>query len=284
MPEPVTRIFSDVHYGDHSSRVRSLSQLLPLTEGASRLVVNGDMLDTRQGPNPAHTEACRADVRGFVERAGIPVTFLTGNHDPDFSNLHSLDLAGGKVFVIHGDILFDSIVPWGHDAEPIRRNVRSALDSLPPGAGQVLEERIRVFRGVASCVHQRHQAERSPIKYVWRFVTDTIWPPHSALTILRAWRDMPKLASALAQRHRPRAEFIVVGHTHRPGIWETANGVTVINTGSFTLPFGAYAVDLTDSLLKVRRIQLRGGDFHAGPTLAEFALAEPEAIPHHGAR
>jgi predicted phosphodiesterase len=279
--ETITRIFSDVHYGDRSSRVRSLSQLLPLARGVGRLVLNGDMLDTRAGPNPAHTEACRADVRDFTARIGIPMTFLTGNHDPNFSDLHTLDFAGGRVFVIHGDILFDSIVPWGHDAAPIQRDVRAALAALPPGADQILEERILVFRGVAASVRQRHQAERHPLRYAYRFVTDTIWPPHSAVSILRAWRDMPRLASALARRHRPGARFILVGHTHRPGVWPCGNGVTVINTGSFTRPFGAYAVDLTGSRLTVRRIREGNGEFHAGRVVAEFALAESGAILHH---
>jgi predicted phosphodiesterase len=278
--ETITRILSDVHYGDHSSRVRSLDQLLPLTAGVGHLVLNGDMLDTRQGPNPAHTEACRAEVGRFIGRAGVPVTFLTGNHDPDFSDRHTLELAQGQVFVIHGDILFDSITPWGHDAEPIQQSVRAALAALPPGAAQVLEERIRVFRRVAGSVRQRHQAERHLFKYVYRFVTDTIWPPHSALSMLHAWRDVPGLAAALARQHRPRAKFIVIGHTHRPGIWSTAGGATVINTGSFGLPFGGQAVDVTERRLTVRRLRMRQGAFHAGPVVAEFALAEAEAMPH----
>jgi predicted phosphodiesterase len=277
LAETITRILSDIHYGDHSSRVRSLSQLAPLTAGIGRLVINGDMLDTRAGPNPAHTEACRAEVRDFVARAGVPVTFLTGNHDPDFTEQHTLEFAGGQVFVIHGDILFDSITPWGHDAEPIRRSVQAGLAALPPGADQVLEERIRVFRRVAAAIPQRHQAERQRVKYVYRFLTDTIWPPHSALSMLRAWRDTPGLASALTQRHRPRAKFVVTGHTHRPGIWNV-QGVTVINTGSFSFPFGGQAVDLTADHLTVRRIRMQGGNFVPGPVIAEFALAEADAM------
>jgi predicted phosphodiesterase len=280
--DTLTRIISDVHFGDRSSQVGSLAQLAPLLAGVDRLVVNGDMLDTRDGPNPSHTEACRAEVRHFVASAGVPITFLTGNHDPDFSETHTLDLAGGRVFVIHGDIIFDEITPWGHDAEPIRRKVRAALAALPPGADQVLAERIRVFRRVAASIPQRHQAERHPIKYVYRFVTDTVWPPHSALSMLRAWRDAPGLAAALARQHRPRAGFVVTGHTHRPGVWTGPGGVAVINTGSFSLPFGARTVDVTDRRLVVRRIVRKRGQFVPGPVVAEFTLAESGAMPHHG--
>jgi predicted phosphodiesterase len=281
--EAVTRIFSDIHYGDRMSRVRSLGQLRPLCEGIERLVLNGDTLDVRIGPDPAYTEARRAEVREFVAQAGVPVTLLTGNHDPDLTAQHALELAGGEVFVFHGDILFECIVPWGHDAEPIRRAVRAGLAALPPGDDQVLEERIRVFRRVAAATPQRHQAERHPLKYAYRFVTDTVWPPHGAINMLRAWRDGPRLAAALARRHRPRARFVLVGHTHRPGVWSMPDGVTVINTGSFSPPWGGCAVDLTALRLTVRRIEPRDGEFHPGATIAEFALAEAAAMPHHDA-
>jgi len=63
-----------------------------------------------------------------------------------------------------------------------------------------------------------------------------------------------------------------LGHLHHPGIWRRPNGVTVINTGSFSRPFGAYVVDLTPNRLIVRRIIRRGGEFSPGHTLAEFPL------------
>jgi predicted phosphodiesterase len=283
LSEPVTRIFSDIHYGDRLSRVHRLAQLAPLCAGIDRLVLNGDTLDTRAGPNPAHTEGGRAAVADFVARAGVPVTFLTGNHDPDFSDQHQLELADGEVFVIHGDVLFDCIVPWGRDAEPIRRAVRAGLAALPPGAERELEARVAVFRRVAASLEQRHQAERHPVKYAYRFLTDTVWPPLSAVNMLRAWRDLPRLAAELARTHRPRARYILVGHTHRPGVWTTANGVTVINTGSFSPPFGGMVADLSPTRLTVRRIEARGGAFHPGRTVAEFALGRAAAVPQHHA-
>ncbi len=281
--EAVLRILSDIHYGDRLSRAHTLAQLQPLCEGVDRLILNGDTLDTRDGPNPAHTARCRAEVADFVARAGVPVTFLTGNHDPDISDQHLLELADGEVFVIHGDVLFECIVPWGRDAEPIRRKIRAELAALPPGAGQRLEDRVAAFRRVAASLRQRHQAERHSLKYAYRFLTDTVWPPPSALNMLRAWRDLPRLAGQLAAEHRPRARFAVVGHTHRPGVWPTAAGVTVINTGSFSPPFGGMVADLSAGRLTVRRIEARRGAFHPGRTVAEFALGRVPAAHHHAA-
>ncbi len=283
MPEAVIRILSDIHYGDRLSRVRSFGQLRPLCAGIDALTLNGDTLDTRKGPNPAHTARCRAELAAFIAQVGVPVTLLTGNHDPDGSDLHALDYAGGDVFVIHGDILYDCIVPWGRDAKPIRRLVRAELAALPAGTARRLEERLLAFRRVAASLEQRHQAERHPVKYAYRFLTDTIWPPLSAVNMLRAWRDLPALAAGLAREHRPRARFILVGHTHRPGVWRTPSGVVVINTGSFSPPFGGYAVDLTPAALTVRRIESRHGEFHPGSIVAEFALGRTAGLAQHHA-
>jgi predicted phosphodiesterase len=84
---------------------------------------------------------------------------------------------------------------------------------------------------------------------------------------------MPARAAALGRRYRPRALFVVTGHTHRAGLWRMPEGITVINTGSFTLPIGAQAVDLAAGKLQVRRVDSRQGDFTPGEVIAEFPLA-----------
>jgi hypothetical protein len=100
-----------------------------------------------------------------------------------------------------------------------------------------------------------------------------VWPPLRVFRVLRAWQLTPVRAGELVRRHRPTAKFVLAGHTHRPGIWQTPAGVTMINTGSFCPPLGGYAVDLFDHRLAVRRIEPRGGEFRLGETIAEFALA-----------
>jgi len=273
VPGELTRIFSDIHYGDRASRVDRLDQLRPLLNGVTHLVLNGDTLDTRPGPLPVHTDECRAAVSKFFSSEVKKVTFLTGNHDADFSPLHHLDLADGKVFVIHGDIFFDDIVPWSNDAALIGRRIAEELRTLPPELHYHLDHRLGVLRRVAASIPQRHQSERNRLKHALHFVADSVWPPLRTFRVLRAWRTTPTRAVALAQRHRPAAQFILSGHTHRPGIWATSPGVTVINTGSFCPPLGGYVVDLAEDRLAVRRIDFRAGEFWAGDVFAEFPLA-----------
>jgi predicted phosphodiesterase len=262
-----------VHYADRSSRVHSLRQMRPLFDGATSLVLNGDTLDTRTGKNPARTREKRREVLEHFGSAGVPVTFLTGNHDPDLSEEHALELEGGRILVTHGDVLFDTIVPWSHDAGMIEGKVVAALAAIPNEESGTLESRLRAFRSVSAAIPQRHQSEPNLLRYCVRFANDTIWPPWRALSILRAWREAPGLAEAVARRHRPKAGFVLIGHTHKPGIWRMKSGLVVINTGSFCAPFGAFAADIGPGMLRVRRVQFKAGEFHPGPSVAEFPLS-----------
>jgi predicted phosphodiesterase len=271
LPAPFTRILSDLHYGDRASGVRDLTQIRPLLAGPTALIFNGDTIDTRPGPFPAHTAELSAHLAALLTTLDAPVTLLTGNHDPDLTAQHALDLVDGRVFVTHGDILFDDIVPWSKDAPEIRRLLAAALR---PEHRQ-LEARLALWRTVAAQIRQRHQSERHPVKYALRFAADTVWPPVRVFRILAAWRAAHPLAGRFAQHHRPGARFILTGHTHRPGVARTATGVISINTGSFCAPLGGTCVDLTPDRLIVRRIEPRAGAFHPGPTLAEFSLAHP---------
>ncbi len=266
------RIISDVHYGDRSCRVRSLDRLRPLLEGASAFVFNGDTLDTRPSEDAARTESLRREVLEFASSAPIPVTLLTGNHDPDLTGDSSLELAGGAVLVTHGDILFDAIVPWSKDAPVIRERIAAALAGAPRDGPGALEGRLAAFRSVAASVHQLHQSETNPLRYVAKLATDTVWPPHRVVSILKAWSQAPGRAAALAERHRPGARFIITGHTHRPGVWRMPSGVTVINTGSFSRPFGAMAAEVSDDGVRVRRVDERGGEYRPGREVAHFPL------------
>jgi predicted phosphodiesterase len=273
MPAEVIRIFSDLHYGDRSSRINHLAALAPLAEGAARVILNGDSLDTRPGPSPAHNAQTRADLEGFFSNWGPPVTFLTGNHDPDFTPYHYLDLSDGRIFITHGDILYPDIVPWGRDAPLVRRRMAAAWRASPVPKGTAsLAEQFAVQRAVALSIPQRHQSERNRWRYLRKMATDMVWPPWRVPATLAAWGAFPRLADHFVTRFRPQAEFMLTGHTHRPGLWRRTDGVTVINTGSLCRPFGALAVDLREESLRIRTIEPSGAEFRLGGVVAELRL------------
>lgn len=250
-----------------------LSQIRPLLEKADHIVMNGDTLDTRPGPNPRHTDACRREIHDFFRREAAATTFLTGNHDADFSDVHSLNLAEEAVFVVHGDVFFDNIVPWSADVPLIERLIAEDLRRSSPAERATLEYRLAMFRRVSAAIPQRHQSEKHGLKYLARIFADLAWPPWRTLWILRAWNLAPQQAAALTRRHRPKAKFVIAGHTHRPGIWRRNDELVVINTGSYCRPLTGTAVDVTESSVIVRSVDSRNGEFHLGAKLAEFPLA-----------
>jgi len=65
------RIVSDVHFAERASRVRSLGELRPLTEGVSLLVFNGDMMDTRPGPDDRRTARIRSMANANPARYSV---------------------------------------------------------------------------------------------------------------------------------------------------------------------------------------------------------------------
>lgn len=270
MSAPVIRIFSDLHYRDSESRLQSLDALVPLLAGADHIVLNGDTLDT-QPPAPA---AHLADVRAFFARHAGPVTFLSGNHDPDVSDRAELSLLDGRVWITHGDVLFDDIAPWSsHRAELARRLATLSLDPSADERGRI-ETRLRLNR--LACLNLPEPHDRSHRGLTTRVarMTHTLFPPHRLLAMVRAWCATPALARRLAGEQRSRARLVVLGHTHHPGVWhDRASGVTVVNTGTFCPPFGARFVELQGDRVRVVRIVWRRGAFHPGRIVAEFPLA-----------
>jgi predicted phosphodiesterase len=269
----VIRIFSDLHYGDRASALTDLEQLSPLLDGPTEIMLNGDTLDTRQGPNPSATAEGRAVARDFFASRSPPASWLTGNHDPDISDTHARELAGGEIFVTHGDILFEDLVPWGRDANVLKQRIAEELRRAPMNSQSPLTERFRAYRRAAATIPQRHQAEKDPLKYTLGFLADTIWPPTRILRVIRAWRETPLKADQFLDQNGLPAQILVMGHTHRLGAFRTPANRLLLNTGSVCPPGNAGVVDVHSDRVILRAIERRGGKFHPGRTLHEIALA-----------
>lgn len=274
MSETVTRIISDVHYCDPGSWVHRAGALAPLLGGVDRLIVNGDALDT-QIMDDAATRT--AELQDFIAAHVPENSYITGNHDPDISTTHELLLAQDRVWVTHGDVYFDDIAPWSQLVPELRRR----LSALGAGHSAVelekIETRFRLFR--QACLKLPRELDpngRGPWAKMLR-VGHALFPPNRFLAMLKVWRDLPQVASALARTQRPGARVLVSGHTHHPGVWPCPGGVVVINTGSFCLGRGALLVDLKGERVIVRKIERRKREFRVGETVAAFALA-PERV------
>ncbi|MCU0793291.1 MAG: hypothetical protein MUE42_10700 [Opitutaceae bacterium] len=275
MAAPRIRIFSDLHFGDRRSTLDRLAALDPLLAGADEIVLNGDSLDT---VIPGHAPRLAA-LRDHFAASSRAVHWISGNHDPDISAEAELLLAEGRVWITHGDVLFDGIAPWSHHAPELARLLANVPPPPPgsPAASNALADRLRRHRSACAAL-MASPAFIAPgtLPRPLRLLR-TLFPPRRLLAILRAWRDTPRLAIALARRHHPQARVVVIGHTHRPGVWRprTETDPWVINTGAFARPLGGAFVELHGERVLVRRIVRRAGAFYPGRTLADFTLPPP---------
>lgn len=263
------RILSDLHVYDSQSQIRDLGQLAPLLAGVRTLVLNGDSCEMRAGiPKP--------DVAGLklFFREKVPeVLFVTGNHDPEISDLHELLLADGRVWVTHGDICFTDLTPWSRQRADLRRAVNEILAQKPSAdLCEDLKLKFRVAREASRIVGVKLDPADARFQSRLLRFWDTFYPPRQILAMLQAWRELPVSAARLATIHHPSAQVIVTGHVHFPGVWFRSQAPTVINTGSFFSPLGGHLVDIIEDRVHVRRIRRYRGQFQPGTQVAEIKL------------
>ncbi len=266
----ITRILSDLHFGHRSSRVRDLSQIAPLLEGAGRVLFNGDTVEMLFTDERESGAAAIATLRGLCQEAGAEPVFLSGNHDPMLTETHFLELAGGAVFITHGDILFHGLSPWSVEAGLLKTAHTREMEALGHPAdlsGQFLALRRAVL--ALEPLGEQIRALRKP--GLLHAIARHLWPPSLPWHIARGWARTPFLAEAFASRHAPQSRFVVIGHTHFGGVWRVGPRV-VINTGSFLPLSRRFALDLDEDALSVRAIVFQGGLFRAGREVAKFRL------------
>lgn len=270
MPERIV-IISDTHLGRPHAAAISADVLRPLwqSSSASQFVINGDIAEVH---HPHHwSDAAKQVMRlhELCEHDGVALTLLSGNHDPYITDQRQLQLAEGRVFITHGDVLHPAVAPWSPAAGRIRSAFDLAMGKLDPDHPRDLETRLAIAQHASHAEWDElaHEAGQSTI---WRMLIR----PWAIAQVLWYWRIFPDLAASFAEEHAPDARFLVFGHTHRPGIWKRGER-TIINTGSFGFPGTPRAVIVEGDRLTVMRVVKRKAQYEFGKSaIAEFQIGE----------
>ena len=275
MSAPRLRIFSDLHFRDPRGLLHDLAHFAPLLGDADRVVFNGDSIDTQVPTMARHA----GELRDFAARSGRQIDWLTGNHDPDFSDHAELSLADGRVWITHGDVFFKAIAPWSHHAAEIRDRLSTVSAGLSDEELHRIETRLRLNRVVSHALPEEAGLFEPGLHRRAYRVARAIFPPRRLISILHAWATTPRLVAALARAQRPQARVVLLGHTHYPGVWRVPGrageaALTVVNTGSFTRPFGALFATLDGERLRVLRIRRAERGFQTGEAVADISLRE----------
>jgi exonuclease SbcD len=262
------RILSDLHFRDATTRLRRLEDLEPLLEGVDELWLNGDTCDNQTGLPAAEVES----IRRFF-RARVPtVRFLTGNHDPDISDDHWCATPDGRLCATHGDVFFEGAVPWDRQRAVLAARIRAAMSAHPGLDDATLAGRLALHRIACTGLPRECDPENPGHLHRLRRLVTEFWPPRQPLSMIHAWRSLPDRVAAVAPRWFPQAQIVVTGHVHLPRIWRRGT-LTIVNTGAFTGPLGAYLVDVVGDEVTVHRLKLRHGRWQAGPRVETVLLA-----------
>ena len=219
-----------------------------------------------------------AVIEEFCRRQGVELEVQRGNHDPDREGPAFRMLDQGQILVTHGDACFRFGSPWSPWARKLEgRLLKAEEEFLAEGHPDTMESRLELARRWAWVFHPRPRhfdGFAGQLETLWT----AAWPPRSPITILRLWAQGPRIVSDWLDRHAPEARMVVMGHTHRAGIWRRGRH-WIINTGAFH-PFGTpRLVDWEPGRVVVRRIARRGGSFRPGRVVRVLEQAGDEWRP-----
>ena len=263
------RILSDLHLRDASTRVQRIEDLARLLEGVDELWLNGDTCDNQSGMTPAELD----DVRRYFTSRVPKVRFITGNHDPDISDCHEATTADGQVWATHGDVFLDSIVPWSRVRDQLEQRLRDSLAADPSLDFTTFEGRIIAMRRACIGFGRECDPERKDTAHRLRRLVTEFFPPRQPAAMLNTWWTFPDRVVKATTRWRPSARIVVTGHVHFPRTWR--HGLhTVINTGAFSGPVGARAVDVHADRVEVRKIENQPDGWRATRVLTTIPLAK----------
>jgi UDP-2,3-diacylglucosamine pyrophosphatase LpxH len=277
-PTEPTLILSDLHLGHRASLIHDPEQLLPLFREAKTIVLNGDTAELRHQIDRPVGRTLAAHLARVCHSAGAKAIFLNGNHDPTISQIDHLDLASSQILVIHGDMLFLGVAPWSRQAYAYRRIHLRALEHLGPDALLNFEKRLLATKRTSLKLQLLEEPTTRSQFPSLELVGRQLWPPYRPFMILHAWWDTPRLGAKLLRTFRPDTRYLMIGHTHYPGCWQS-QGRVIINTGSFVPSFGALAVLLTESSFEIRKVTRYQKKFVLGKQLRAFGLSRAQSEP-----
>ena len=267
-------ILSDLHMGKTDAMVRSPKMLQPLWQGASGLVVNGDVAEVHDPRYQVKAAEDVLELHDLCESDRVDLTLLSGNHDPYISDIRHLLLHNKSVLITHGDALHPAIAPWCPSASLVREAHDKALSQLEPESRDELLGRLSVTQHAAN--EHWESYERSLQQSA---LHDILLRPWMVFQVLDYWRKVPQLAQSFVSQYAPKAKFFVFGHTHRQGVWRRGD-LTLINTGSFGFPGRPRGVVIEGNTLSVYRIHGRNGAFHFEDSpLVQYNLPKANTTP-----
>ncbi|MEE3002343.1 MAG: metallophosphoesterase [Planctomycetota bacterium] len=245
-------VLSDLHFGLPARRTPGTSMLRPLWQDVDHLLINGDTAELHT-PSMAATAARELELLlSTCEQDGVGLSCTAGNHDPFLSPMHSCALADGRVLVVHGHRIHRTqprpLVP----GQVLEHGDTGSLDGRHRMDTAALEDGLARSR--------RYTPPEEELQAPQTFLESIPWVIRKPLIvpkILRYWKKFPGHADTYASHVLPGARVVLVGHSHRQGIWRFPDRL-VINTGSWTWPGRPWGILVEGTMVRVHEILVKG--------------------------
>ncbi len=274
-----TLIISDTHLG--RPRKATAGALRPLWQGVDEMVINGDAAEVQIPRLRASAVRELDQLNELTRRDGVRLTLISGNHDAYLTDTRYLEFAGGRILVMHGDALHPAVAPWTRSAKAMRKLTARALADADPAERDTLRTRLAVAQHVG---HSEFLEEYVLSSRGEGGIMHAIRRPWEVPRVLRYWRQEPALAERFLDQYAPQAEVLIVGHSHRPGVWQRG-GRTLINTGAFTFPGRPWCAIIENNTVRVERIVKAAGRYERShkPIVMLTLQASEQARQHRPA-
>ena len=223
LPLPI-RFVSDWHLGHPASQVHAIAQVRHLLEGAGTLVMVGDGREELVGKWRPQADRLWEELQQLCRAEDVTFLALTGNHDPDVSEEGWLSLSGGRIFVTHGDMIYDTTSPWSKELFAKRGEVTKLLECR---RCDNLLARWQRARDIGVMLRPNCKTAPSLLGYLKL----ALWPPERLVEIAKVWAGFAKEGDRFLERFAPESEMLICGHFHRPGRFRVGSR-EVWNTGS----------------------------------------------------
>ena len=240
-----TLLISDTHLGKPGAA--TAEALRPVWQGIDELVINGDTAEV-QVPWLRGAAVRELDrLEQLTARDGVRLTLISGNHDAYLTDRRCLQLADGRILVMHGDALHPAVAPWTRFAKSLAERTKHEIQRAP---ADDLRTRLDITQHVGHSEFLREYVLSSLGESAARRI---LARPIEVPKVLWYWRREPRLARLFMQHYAPEARVLIVGHSHRRAVWQRGSK-TIINTGAFTFPGRPQCVLHVGDTLSVHRI------------------------------
>ncbi|HEW79521.1 MAG TPA: hypothetical protein ENH34_06140 [Phycisphaerales bacterium] len=271
--EPVV-IISDVHVKSTNGWKGQIDGLRRLWAAAGTVVFNGDTVGVREASDGTSAEKILTYISEQCAKDGAEAVFLAGNSDYFLDVAKHLLLAEGRILITHGDAIFPEMSPWWDEAHLYLAARDSALRKMPQELRSTLEGQLASARKATAELAKGNSCENNNSSFTGRIkkkLQSWLAKPRKGWAIAQTWKTMPSMAAKFTAQYADGVKFIIIGHTHRAGVWRVADKI-VVNTGSFA-GFGQPVIaHFTDGKLLVQKLVRRQDEFFPDKTIASFSL------------